>query len=337
MIHRCALAGAGLLALLLGACDGPQAVMDPVSPAARTLADLGWLVMWMGIGVGVVVAILVLVAALKRRGTLEEHLPHDASGGKSWILIGGFAAPAIILGVVFVSTLRTLDLFPLGDIAADTETIEVIGHQWWWEVRYLGQGLEDQAFTTANEIHIPVGRTVELRVTSQDVIHAFWAPKLHGKVDLIPGRINRIRLHAEEAGFYRGECAEYCGVQHAHMVFHVVAQPAEEYEAWKDEQRAEADVRGPLATQGREIFEQNACGLCHQIRGISPGGAVAPDLTHVASRQYIAAGTLRNTRGNLAAWVVDAPSLKPGTQMPEMKEFTGEELQALLAFLESLE
>lgn len=322
-------------AALLSACGAPQSVLEPSGPQASIIADLGWFVMWLGIGVAVVVGALVLIAALKERGTLAEHAPYDQGGGKLWILIGGFAAPAIVLGIVFVMTLDTLDRFPLGAADADGPRIHVTGHQWWWHATY--EGGDGQGFSTANEIHIPVGRTVDITLTSADVIHSFWVPKLAGKADLIPGHVNRIRLRADEPGTYRGECAEYCGVQHAHMAFHVVAQPVDEYEAWVASQREEAAVTGDLAARGRELFRTHACSLCHAIRGVSPGGGVAPDLTHLASREWLAAGTLRNTRANLAAWVVDAPSIKPGTQMPEMKVFSGEELQALLAFLEGLE
>ena len=330
------LAGPSLLALLATGCESELSVFGASGTAAEALAAEGWFVLLLGSAVVVVVVVLILIAVLRRRGSLDEHAPHDASGGKGWILIGGFAAPSLILGVVFVSTLTTMDAFPLGEQEAPV-SIRVVGHQWWWEAFYDGEE-GSQRFSTANEIHIPTGQVVDIALESADVIHSFWAPRLHGKVDLIPGRVNHIRIRAEEPGVYEGECAEFCGVQHAHMKFQVVAEPPEEYEAWLAHQRSSAAEPSTEAERrGRELFRARACAFCHTIRGASPGGSVAPDLTHIASRNRIAAGMLQNTRANLTAWVVDAPAIKPGTQMPAMPHFTGEELGDLIAYLQSLE
>jgi cytochrome c oxidase subunit 2 len=214
----------------------------------------------------------------------------------------------------------------------DALTIEVIGHQWWWEVRY-----PEQQLVTANEIHIPVGQPVTLKLTSADVIHSFWVPELHGKRDLIPGRVNDFWLQADEAGDYWGLCAEFCGTQHAKMLFVLVAEPPEMFEQWvAAQQTAAAEPTDTLTQQGFDIFMEAECGTCHQIRGTPASGDFGPDLTHFASRLTLGAGAARNTRGTLAGWVVDPHGIKPGNLMPS-SDVSGKDLQPLLAYLESLE
>jgi cytochrome c oxidase subunit 2 len=215
-------------------------------------------------------------------------------------------------------------------------TIEVTARQWWWEATYE-DGTPSQQFTTANEIHIPVGVPVAVRGTSADVIHSFWVPNLHGKVDLIPGRQNTRWIQADAPGTFRGQCAEFCGLQHARMALLVVAEPMDSFEAWRRAQRAPA--RPPAdeqASHGRAVFESLTCPMCHSIRGTSAGGRVAPDLTHLKSRRTLAAGTLPNTRGHLAGWILDPQSVKPGNHMPA-SGLASDELQALLAYLDTLQ
>jgi cytochrome c oxidase subunit 2 len=324
---------AAALALLAAGCGTPQSVMEPAGPAARTLAGLGHGVLVLASVISGAVIAIVVAGALKSRGSLAEHAPPGASGGKAWI-VAGFAGTALVLGAVFLVSLSVMGRFPMAMHGG--ERIRVVGHQWWWEVQYLDGGPAGRV-PTANEIHIPVGVPVDIALESRDVIHSFWVPRLHGKVDLIPGTVNRIRIRADRAGVYPGQCAEYCGVQHAHMALLVVVEPRPEFEAWLARQRAPAS---PPSSQeerrGRQLFETHACSFCHTVRGTEAAGSVAPDLTHLASRLTLAAGMLPNTRANLSAWVVNAPSLKPGTQMPAMTQFTGEELRALVGYLESL-
>ena len=328
---------AALLGLLTTGCESaPYSIFRPGGQEAQVLAWIGWGLVGLTVTATVVVFGLFLYAALRKKGSLEEHEPIDIDHGKSWILIGGVAISGGILVILFFVTVFALRWIP-GEVAEPDLEIQVTGHQWWWEVDYLYDELPDR-FSTANEIHIPVGRKVMIHLQSADVIHSFWVPRLHGKTDAIPGHTNHLLVEAEEPGIYWGECAEFCGVQHAHMRFTVVAEPEEEYLAWVDRMREPADsVTDPLLVQGRDIFMQNACNFCHRIRGTEALGGVAPDLTHVASRAYIGAGLLPNTRARMQAWVVNAQQLKPGIHMPSLDVFTGEELNALTAYLMSLE
>lgn len=324
-------------ALLLSGCSGRPSVFSPGGPAARSIGNLGaWVVIVLSV-VAAVMMVLILVAAGRRRGTLEEHEPVGVGGGQTWILVGGFGVPVVILFAIFASSLVTESRFPLHDGQHYKPDIRIIARQWWWEVKYTGDG-PDQQVTTANEIHIPTNWPVEIELESRDVIHSFWVPSLHGKVDVVPGRENHIRLVADTPGRYQGMCAEYCGTQHTNMGFVIVAEPLEQYEKWRAHQAepalAEAD---PMAAHGKQIFETKACGLCHTIRGTRAMADVGPDLTHLASRSAIAANSFPNSRAWLEAWVTHAQSLKPGNQMPDLAEMRGDELQAVAHYLESLQ
>jgi cytochrome c oxidase subunit 2 len=313
-------------------------ILFPGGPAARSLADLGWWVLGTFVLVSVVMWVLLGWVALRRRGTLLEHAPWNTGGGQSWILIGGFAIPAVILGVVFVSSLRVMTAFPMGDgePALPPPSIQVIGHQWWWEVRYTMDDLHEQV-TTANEIHIPAGRPIDIELQSRDVIHSFWVPELHGKVDMVPGLVNRIRLQADAPRWFRGQCSEYCGPQHAHMMLLVESQAPADFDAWLAHERSEApSPSAPDAVLGQEIFMRSACALCHTIRGTAARATVGPDLTHLAARRGLAANSLPNDTASLAAWITHAQSLKPSAQMPNITAFSGVELRALVAYLQTL-
>jgi cytochrome c oxidase subunit 2 len=216
--------------------------------------------------------------------------------------------------------------------ADDRLVIEVIGHQWWWEVNY-----PDQGFVTANEIHIPVGEPVQVQLIAADVIHSFWVPELHGKLDLVPGQTNTLWLEADTVGEYRGLCAEFCGIQHAKMLFVVVAEPREEFDAWAAAQQEPApQPAGELAQQGLVVFTDAGCNDCHTVRGTAAEGELGPDLTHFASRLTIGAGVYPNDRETLASWVLDPHTLKEGNLMPATS-LSETELEALLAYLELLE
>jgi cytochrome c oxidase subunit 2 len=314
----------------------PQNTMGPAGPGAGEIASLSWIVYIIFAAVVLGMWILIGWIALRRRGTLDEHAPVDLNDGHEWILTGGFAIPFCILATVFILGLRTMSAFPIADHGMPTPQIIVTGHQWWWEVEYVGGG-PDQHFKTANEIHIPAGKPVDIELMSYDVIHSFWVPKLNGKVDLIPGQPNVVRIQANEPGDYRGQCAEFCGEQHAHMFFHVIAQRPVEYEAWVREQLAPAaDPVDDQQKAGQQQFMGQACSLCHAIRGTDAHGVLGPDLTHLASRQGIASDMLANNEANLSAWVTHAQSLKPGAVMPNVTAFTGVQLKQLVAYLKSL-
>jgi cytochrome c oxidase subunit 2 len=314
-------------------------MFSPVGPASRHIADLSWLVLVTFAVVSAVMWALVLWVTLRQTGTLAEHAPWDVGGGNAWVVIGGIAIPAVILMTILVLGLRVMAANPLDGGGMHEHAgaeIRIIGHQWWWEVQYLSADASLQVLT-ANEIHIPAGRPVEIELISRDVIHSFWVPQLHGKVDLIPGLTNRIRLEADRPGVYRGECSEFCGVQHAHMLLLLSADTTSDYSMWLAAQRSPAGAPAtPRAEAGQQVFMTRQCVLCHTIRGTSAHGQIGPDLTHIGSRRAIAANAFWNNTGNLAAWVTHAQSLKPGSQMPNITSMTGEESLALVEYLQQL-
>jgi cytochrome c oxidase subunit II len=320
--------------LIVSGCEGRSSVLDPDGPGARQIADLWWLLF----GIATVVYIFVvglLVAALFRRRQSADATPitTDAPprGAHTFIVMSGAIVPAFILTGVFVYTLTTWSALSPND-ANDVLNIRVIGHQFWWEVRY-----PDHDFVTANEIRIPANTPVRVEVSSADVIHSFWVPELNGKIDLIPGRTNTVWLQADTPGEYRGQCGEFCGVQHAHMAFLVIAESPDDFAAWVARQQMPApEPATDTIREGREVFLSASCVYCHAIRGTNASSPLGPDLTHLASRRTIGAGTLANNRGNLAGWIVNAHSSKPGNRMPPMT-LEGEDLQLLLAYLQTLE
>ena len=329
-------ASAWCLVLASACSNAPLNYMVSHGPVASSEARLGW---WLVIVSGVVVAIVALLVVI---GGLRRPAARDASGlertaghsGLLWIYLGGLIIPAVILVISFALTLGTLHATarPGRDPVA---TIQVVGHRWWWEVRYLDPD-PTKRIETANEIHVPVGQPVRLQLTSADVIHSFWVPQLAGKTDVIPGQTNVAWLEADSAGVYRGACTEYCGLQHANMALIVVAEPPTAFSAWQAGQRANAAAPSdPDAAAGLAVFQKAACATCHAIRGSDALGRVGPDLTHLASRLTLAAGTLENTRGNLAGWIGNSQAIKPGNDMPVMT-IAPENLQALLAYLETL-
>jgi cytochrome c oxidase subunit 2 len=335
------------LLLLSAGCTTLQSTFNVHGPAADRIADLSWFMTILFVVVTVIMWVLIAWAFTKRRGSLAEHAPIDVGGGQIWIAIGGLAVPLFILTVIFILGLRLLAALPIHGMHGGMDgkmdeqimhpDILIIGHQWWWEVHYLDPAADHQ-FTTANEIHLPVNRAVNIELESQDVMHSFWVPSLHGKVDLIPGHPNYIRIEASAPGNYQGQCAEYCGAQHALMRLLVVAQEPDEYQAWKQQQlKPAAEPGSDQAKAGEEIFLAGPCSMCHQVRGTIAGGLVAPDLTHIASRQYIAANSFPNNDAYLEAWITHAQSLKPEAQMPNLTQFSGEQLTDLVAYLRQLQ
>jgi cytochrome c oxidase subunit 2 len=219
--------------------------------------------------------------------------------------------------------------------SSDPLKIEVTGYRWWWRIQYPDP-MPANIVTTANEFHIPVGRPVLLTLRSRDVIHSLWVPPLHGKKDLIPGHPNSMWIRADRPGRFEGQCAEFCGLQHAHMRLIIIAEPAEQFAQWLQSQRQPAaPPSDPLAQRGLEVFQTGPCALCHAIQGTEASGQVAPDLTHLASRVTIAAGMLPNSKGYLAGWIIDSQHLKPGNAMPP-NSLSSADLNALLAYLGGL-
>lgn len=330
------LAAAGVL---VAGCDSPQNYMFHTGgTAAAQLAHLGWYGLLAFMAATFVTLCLIGWLAFRRRGTIAEHAPIDSGDqGQSWILVGGFAIPFAVLSFLLVATMDTLSAFPITDGHEQLPDIVATGHQWWFDLNYQFAGHPDENVDTATEIHVPIGRPMTIALRSADVIHSFWVPKLHGKVDMIPGQTNYIRIEADRPGTFQGECAEFCGEQHAHMRLVVVAQTPEQYEQWLARMRADAaQPTDPVVRHGEDVFLSQACALCHTVRGTLAAGVTGPDLTHVGSRLTIAGGEFPNTPGNMGAWITSAQNLKPGTLMPNLSTVNGADLRALIAYLESL-
>jgi cytochrome c oxidase subunit 2 len=318
-------------------CHGHPSVFAPAGPPARAIATLGLFVLITLSVVAAAMVVLIVWAAVRRTGSLDEHDPPDVGGGQSWIMLGGFVVPVIVLSALLGGSVRTMDRFPLHDGEHYRPDVRVVGRQWWWEVRYVSDS-PSREVTSANEIHLPTNWAVEVELESRDVIHSFWVPALHGKVDLVPGHPNHIRLYVDTPGRYEGECAEFCGAQHTNMKLVVVAEPLDAYERWLAHEATPAE-RPPdeEAKRGAELFEDRACGLCHTVRGTRARGLVGPDLTHLEERRGLAAYAFPNSRAYLQAWITHAQSLKPGAQMPDLGNLRGDELQALAHYLEGLQ
>lgn len=316
------------LAPLVAGCVEVQSMFSPAGPHAEQVAYLGWLMI---IGGFAIFALVLILAAL---AIVLPARSRRWMGGRGFIVSLGVVFPVVVLAALLVWGLGMVRALDTGESPA--LRVEVVGVQWWWEVRYLGPD-GDVRLTTANEIVVPTGRTVEYVLRTEDVIHSFWVPVLAGKLDMIPGRINTIRFAANRPGVYRGQCAEYCGGQHALMALDVVALEAADFEAWWRLNAGPAlPPRTPQQIAGAEVFRQWGCGGCHAVRGTEANGEIGPDLTHVGSRLRIAAGTFPNTIGTLAGWVASAQHLKPGNGMPSFDRMTGPELRAVAAYLEGL-
>ena len=345
MIHS--LATAALLVVQDPGWGGRMVATAPAGVQAERIHTLG-------LGLAVVAAVVTVVVgaaawwgALRRRHAtvavrdarhgarpLSDDERRQERRAARWVG-GAIGATIVTLAAVVVVDFGTGRAIASMPDAEQALNVEVVGHQWWWEVRY-GDPQPSRRLTTANEIHVPVGRPVLLKLTSRDVIHSFWAPNLHGKKDLVPGHSSFTWFRADTAGTYRGQCAEYCGHQHAKMSFVIVAQPPAEFDAWYEGQlRPAATPADSLRRTGEQLFLTKGCVLCHTVRGTPAGGRLGPELTHLASRGTIAAGTLPNTRGHLAGWIVDPQRIKPGVRMPA-NQLEPKELDALLAYLEGL-
>jgi cytochrome c oxidase subunit II len=323
-----------LLALLAAAaCEGNQSVLNPSGPQAERIATLTW---WFFAVSGAVYGIVmgVLASTLMRR----RRAPRPSQKADRSLVVAVSSAVAITAAILVGLAVASIAAGRGLEAPSDDEpvSVDVIGHQWWWEFQYTNEDHPDQIVDSPNELHLPVGVRVRFRAMSRDVIHSFWAPNLRGKRDLIPGETSESWIQADQAGEYRGQCAEFCGHQHAHMAFMVVAEPMDTFQRWLAQQRAPAqDPQDELASHGKDVFMSGPCVMCHTIRGTDAGSKVGPELTHVASRRFIAAGTLPNTPEALSRWILDAHSVKPGTQMPP-NPLNPADLRAVVAYLRTL-
>jgi cytochrome c oxidase subunit 2 len=321
-------AGIAVLVTVLAGCSGRSpSTLDPAGTGARRVDNLWWQLFWASVGVFVIV-LAGLGWALLRRRRAGEVSGRDATRFVVW---AGAVVPFVVLTGTYAVGLD--DMSALSQPAKDklAVTVEVTGHQWWWEVHYPATGA-----VTANEIHVPVGSAVRLRLRTADVLHSFWVPQLMPKTDLIAGRTNETWLRAERPGNYRGQCAEYCGLQHAHMAFTVVAQPRAQFDDWLTRLTNPAPAPVTAATQrGLQVFQDSACASCHTVRGTSAQGKVGPDLSTIGSRWSIGAGAATNNAGHLGGWIANSQNLKPGNAMPP-QPVPASDLPNLIAYLRSL-
>lgn len=314
--------------LLLGAC-APNAPMDTLNPAsdiARRIDGLWELVFWIAVVVFVLVEGAILVAVVRFRARRRED-PEQVHGNTrleiAWTIV-----PALLLAALAVPTVSTI--FALADQPEDAMRVTVTAHQWWWEYEYPDSGL-----VTANELHIPTGQTVLLTLRSNDIIHSFWAPRLAGKQDVVPGKDNHLQIAADEPGWYEGQCAEYCGLSHSNMRLRVRAHAPEDFEAWVESQTAPPEEpTSELAQRGKTLFEEGQCAGCHTIEGVSQG-ELGPNLTHFADRDTFAGAIFKLNEENLRTWLRDPPEAKPGALMPDLG-LDDEEIDALVAYLQVL-
>jgi len=328
-------------ALCFSSCGGIQSAINPAGPNAQSLSRLWW---WFFVVCSIVFVLVMVALLLSLRNRTRESSelvapvlepPAEAERRRRNVIISATTLSGITLFVLLVVS------FSAGrSLTADLPhknglNVDVVGHQWWWEVRYKDVDASN-IFTTANEIHIPVGVPVLFSLQGADVIHSFWVPNLAGKKDLIPGKINNLWLQADKPGVYRGQCAEYCGMQHAQMALWIVAEPQEQFNAWR---QAQTQTSIPPASdslkRGQQVFLSSTCVMCHAINGTPAGSNIGPNLTHIATRNTIGAATLANTRDHMAQWIKDSQSVKPGNKMPQ-NNFSEADLQALLDYLQSL-
>jgi cytochrome c oxidase subunit 2 len=337
VLGAAALAAAACVLAIPAYADAPLTYLRSQGRQADTILPLTWALAGVSVLVVIIIAAVVLIGAWRRRQVVNpspEAMPRlERSGpGLNWIAIGTLLTILPLIGAMAWTVVS------LADVQAPPSepklTIEIRGHQWWWEVRYIGDQ-PDRSFETANEIHIPAGEPVRFKLTTADVIHSFWVPALGGKTDMIPGQTNYSWLEANAPGVYRGQCQEYCGQQHAHMALEVIADDPDRFQQWWDHQLAAAPAPADGADQeGRDDFVVR-CGGCHAVRGTRAGGIVGPDLSHLMARTTLAAATVPNTVAYLSGWIADPQRMKPGCLMPTL-EVSGPELMRIRRFLETL-
>ncbi len=329
-----AVTAAGATVLAAGCSSDSPSMLDGHGNEANRVAGDWWLMFGLAAGVYVVVAGMVVFAVLRgRRRTAAATIEGGDAGStrrdNGFVVVGGIVVPVLILAVLAVVTVTTTN--GVRQRQSGAVKITVTGERWWWNVDYPG------GVRGANEIHIPAGRQVDLTLRSDNVIHSFWVPQLAGKVDLIPGQVNHLRLTANRAGTYRGQCAEFCGIQHAHMIFFVIAQQPADFQRWLARRQSGAGTapESDDAAQGQRIFQRETCAGCHTVAGTSANGKVGPDLTGFGQRRTIGAGTVPNDAQHLRQWVQDSQTIKPGNLMPP-SHLSNDDLRRLVAYLESL-
>jgi cytochrome c oxidase subunit 2 len=331
-------------ALACGACGlhNAQNALDAAGPQAGSIAKLWWMKLPIGVVVWVLVVGVMLMGASRARARFRHAEDERARLGPdeaqdrrfTWVIGAAVAVTVVTLFITLVSDFRVGQALTMPP-ATTVVPIKVVGHQFWWEVWYP-DSIPQNTVITANELHIPVGKAVVMELTARDVIHSIWVPNLAGKKDLLPGYTRSLWFRADTPGVYRGQCAEFCGLEHAKMGVLVIAEPQDKYDAWIKAQRAPAtEPADSIAAHGKTVFMGTTCVMCHAISGTSAGAQTGPDLTHVGSRRTIAAGTLANTEGNLMAWITDPQRIKPGVLMPATK-LEPRDLNALVAYLRQL-
>jgi cytochrome c oxidase subunit II len=303
-------------------------IVDWRGQEARHVASLWWVMFALAAGVYIIVAAFILVALVRGRRT--ETGKSSRIGDDTFIWFGGIGVPVVILGVLAGLTVTTTKAVRNPDSGA--LRVEVVGKRWWWAVDY-----PDQRVSSANEIHVPVGQQVDITLKTDNVAHSFWVPQLAGKLDLLPGVTNLLPIKATKPGVYEGVCAEYCGIQHAHMSFRVIAESPGDFERWMTRRAANAGTTGQseLAAKGQLVFTREACAGCHTVNGTQATGTLGPDLSDFGGRQTIGAGTVPNTPGYLAAWITNSQTIKSGNLMPPIS-LSSADLNALVAYLEGL-
>ena len=321
------------IALVIASCliaagcgHGSPSILHTHGSEAERIAGIWWLMFGLGAAVYAIVAFFIVWAIVRGRGSEKREGPVSDNG---WIVWGGVVVPVVILGVLAVVTVQATS--QLRKPEANALQVQVVGKRWWWAVSYPGT-----QYATANEIHLPAGRPVEIHLDSDNVIHSFWVPELAGKVDMIPGQHNVLRFTPKTPGTYIGECAEFCGVEHARMGFVVIVQTVTDFDRWlAREELTPSAPDGEAATEGEVAFMKQACAGCHTIRGTPAQGTVGPDLTDFGARSTIGARTVENTPPNLAKWIVNAPSMKPGALMPPL-ELSSTDVNNIVTYLEGL-
>ncbi len=316
-----------------------QSSLEPAGAQAAHIANLWWLYFWVLLAIFAAVIVCILVAMVRRSASANEppSMAAPATERRTAIAVIG----CVIATVVILFALLFTDMFASGSVYAlpssqDPLSLKVIGHQWWWEVHYQDANNASNTMITANEIHVPVGKLVRLELMSTDVIHSFWVPNMSGKKDLIPGHPTKIWLRADHEGTFRGQCAEFCGHQHAHMRLEFVAESPDKFDRWLAQARQNArPPQSESEQRGQQVFVTNQCMMCHTIEGTTARATLGPDLTHFGSRTLLAAGAFPNTRGYLAGWIANPQNIKPGVRMPP-NALSSDDLNALVDYLESL-
>ena len=320
-----------VLLVLLSACskDDDFNYLHPVGKVAKDADKLWDLTFAIATVVFVLVEGALLFIVLRFRHKADNKMPKQTHGNTKLEIIWTIIPVVLLIGVAFPTVRGIAGMYsPAPDEAVD---IKVIAHQWWWEFEY------ENGTKTANEVHIPINETIDLELHSIDVIHSFWVPKLAGKQDLVPGRINHLKLSAPTPGEFLGQCAEYCGLSHANMRFKVIAHTREDYEDWLANESGDAvQATAGLAAEGQALFLEGQCAGCHTVRGTQAAGQVGPDLTHFASREKFAGWIFDRTDDELVLWLRDPPGRKPGSIMPDL-DLPDEDIEALVAYLQSLE